>query len=685
MFYSHTFLARKGPLGTVWCAAHLQHKLRKSHYIKTNVSTTVEKIMNPEVPIALRMSGHLLLGVVRIYSKQVDYFFEDCNEIRITINRVFTTISVNLPSDATQAPFHSVTLPEKFNLDNVELDDYGLDWREDSHLKSHDEIMLTEQIPTGTDPYIVISFDEHDLRTSSSMEETSGSGPTPMEEDDVPRGEFDASAAGFGAPSRSNKLGAFGSRTPQDIPSFPRVEFDASAAGFETPSRNNNLGAFGSRTPQDIRSIEIMRDAQYGFDFNNSPILPDRALPDKFLEDQIIRDNKEMQTPVREEVVLPDARFSSSHNHGEQHSPVHLDSQIPFAHHSPELELQLTPEMEIQPTPPLAKEKVRRKRKQPYDTTTVLSNEHVKNALEDTSDILRERRNCPLTSLSIWKRNNRRRLRKEGLFVEPYVTGSSAELQGIYSEDCAKNHLVSIQETSQETNVEKPSSSRHDNDIEIEVLRNNDRASPEICMPSFSTPVPSPSGRSHFTPEKSNADLLSEHLEMTDRTLPTSDVGASGNLDSGMRTPDAFCDSDMRFDNTVLSDIPELVPSSGDLGFLEQDDDSPAGSQGTPQVGVFPGNQSTPELSALSSRTRAVAQYLKKQSATPISSSLEESSENLTLKKILNDKPRKICARMFYETLVLKNCGLVDVHQEKSYDDIVLKVTPKLSKEQFSV
>lgn len=82
-------------------------------------------------------------------------------------------------------------------------------------------------------------------------------------------------------------------------------------------------------------------------------------------------------------------------------------------------------------------------------------------------------------------------------------------------------------------------------------------------MPSFSTPVPSPSGRSHFTPDKSNADLLSEHLEMTDRTLPTSDVGASGNLDSGMRTPDAFCDSDMRFDNTVLSDIPELVPSSG--------------------------------------------------------------------------------------------------------------------------
>lgn len=84
--------------------------------------------MYPEVPIALRMSGHLLLGVVRIYSKQVDYLYEDCNEIRITINRVFTAVSVNLPNDATHAPFHSITLPEKFDLATLELDDYYKDW-----------------------------------------------------------------------------------------------------------------------------------------------------------------------------------------------------------------------------------------------------------------------------------------------------------------------------------------------------------------------------------------------------------------------------------------------------------------------------------------------------------------------------------------------------------------------------
>lgn len=46
------------------------------------------------------------------------------------------------------------------------------------------------------------------------------------------------------------------------------------------------------------------------------------------------------------------------------------------AHHSDELELQPTPELEIQPTPPMAKPKARRKRKQAYDMTTVLSNEY---------------------------------------------------------------------------------------------------------------------------------------------------------------------------------------------------------------------------------------------------------------------------------------------------------------------
>ncbi|KAI3510769.1 hypothetical protein L1887_17906 [Cichorium endivia] len=124
MFYSHNLLARKGPLGTVWCAAHLQNKLKKSNYITVNIPSTVEQIMNPQVPIALRMSGHLLLGVVRIYSKKVEYLQHDYNVLRIDISKVYTNADINLPEDANQAKFDSITLPDRFDLDLMDIDDY---------------------------------------------------------------------------------------------------------------------------------------------------------------------------------------------------------------------------------------------------------------------------------------------------------------------------------------------------------------------------------------------------------------------------------------------------------------------------------------------------------------------------------------------------------------------------------
>ena len=80
--------------------------------------------MNPQVPIALRMSGHLLLGVVRIYSKKVEYLQHDYNVLRIDISKAYTYADINLPEDANQAKFESITLPENFALDVLNVDDY---------------------------------------------------------------------------------------------------------------------------------------------------------------------------------------------------------------------------------------------------------------------------------------------------------------------------------------------------------------------------------------------------------------------------------------------------------------------------------------------------------------------------------------------------------------------------------
>ncbi|KAK4413157.1 hypothetical protein Salat_2728200 [Sesamum alatum] len=85
------------------------------------------------------MSRDFLREAVRIYSKQVDYVLEDAQN---TLKHVLTTVNTNLPDDATHAPFHAITLLEKFELDSLELDDCDKDWCEDSYLKSKDDITL---------------------------------------------------------------------------------------------------------------------------------------------------------------------------------------------------------------------------------------------------------------------------------------------------------------------------------------------------------------------------------------------------------------------------------------------------------------------------------------------------------------------------------------------------------------
>lgn len=90
MFYSQIILAKKGPLGKIWLAAHWgDKKLGKPQIFNTDISQSVELIKNPTVPLALRVSGHLLLGVVRIYSRKVRYLMHDCTEALVKIKMAF--------------------------------------------------------------------------------------------------------------------------------------------------------------------------------------------------------------------------------------------------------------------------------------------------------------------------------------------------------------------------------------------------------------------------------------------------------------------------------------------------------------------------------------------------------------------------------------------------------------------
>lgn len=81
MFYSENILNKKGPMANIWLAANWDRKLSKAQILHTNLVETVSDLVGGDLPpMALRLSGQLLLGVCKIYGRQARYLLEDCGE-----------------------------------------------------------------------------------------------------------------------------------------------------------------------------------------------------------------------------------------------------------------------------------------------------------------------------------------------------------------------------------------------------------------------------------------------------------------------------------------------------------------------------------------------------------------------------------------------------------------------------
>ena len=89
MFYAHDVLAKKGPLSVIWLAAHLEKKLGKRQICDTDLVHSINCIIFPQQAIALRLSGHLLLGVVRIFYRKVAYLHHDCSDALSRIKHAY--------------------------------------------------------------------------------------------------------------------------------------------------------------------------------------------------------------------------------------------------------------------------------------------------------------------------------------------------------------------------------------------------------------------------------------------------------------------------------------------------------------------------------------------------------------------------------------------------------------------
>ncbi|KAF9334769.1 sister chromatid cohesion protein 1 [Linnemannia elongata] len=167
MFYSEAILSKKGPLAKVWLAAHWERKLSKNQFLQTNLNNSVDAIMGADqAPMALRLSGQLLLGVARIYSRKTKYLLEDCNEALVKIKVAFRSDANSkgdsnllmldgdmgdLPGNRSRAAFNAITVPDamtEFDLlmpaQTIDIDAWGLNPKLNHAARAQDSNLMED-------------------------------------------------------------------------------------------------------------------------------------------------------------------------------------------------------------------------------------------------------------------------------------------------------------------------------------------------------------------------------------------------------------------------------------------------------------------------------------------------------------------------------------------------------------
>ncbi|KII68039.1 Double-strand-break repair protein rad21 [Thelohanellus kitauei] len=79
MFYADYLFSKKNWLKKVWILAHFDKKLTKTQIFDIDIGQVIEEILGPDVRLAIRLLGHLLLGLSRIYFHRACFVLEECS------------------------------------------------------------------------------------------------------------------------------------------------------------------------------------------------------------------------------------------------------------------------------------------------------------------------------------------------------------------------------------------------------------------------------------------------------------------------------------------------------------------------------------------------------------------------------------------------------------------------------
>ncbi|KAL4192896.1 hypothetical protein AMTRI_Chr06g196590 [Amborella trichopoda] len=550
------------------------------------------------------MSGHLLLGVVRIYSKKVEYLYHDCHEALNKLKDSFVLMQLNRLPEAPTAPFHSITLPEKFELDLLNLEEMGYQMTEleGDHTKTRDQITLRDQFPCGGDPFM--TFSVHEANTCSQML------------------GINISLQGYEYFSHHN-MGTYEVDSGSDLDSFiPKHDGNRlrleEYPDSEMPRNVDELLNSGIHAMQ---SNELCKDANEQVDHGRNVILPETLLP----------------SPER---TCVSSGFSPS---SLQMPVVGTPAGTPKSVVPPAFG-EFTPEYMVLPTPKAQERTPKsRKRKHFFDESIVLSNEHMRQRLQDASNLLRKRRKPPLTAFNIWQAYRVSHMHQ--LLMESWVPSICLDIRAIINESC---DLPS----KGKRKLEFPESKEH----------SGSAIGPEVEHWTDHTNIhQSKLSHSHIREEESMPVIVEEERVHKQQPCKAFD----GEIEDQRKAESGA--SQFKTQSTDATATEQQLPAE-ELSLNLEDEDlnsSVAESRSTVDAG----------FASVSSRTRVVAQYLR----SAFQSWKRGPKEVLSLNDTLEGKTRRECAKMFFEILVLKSSGCVNVQQESSFGDILLFATSALT------
>ncbi|KAH7388131.1 hypothetical protein KP509_16G059300 [Ceratopteris richardii] len=703
MFYSQFILAKKGPLATIWIAAHLERKLRKNQITDTNIGESVDSILYPEIPIALRLSGHLLLGVVRIYSRKVNLLFNDCSEALLKLHQAFQSSTVNLPPGAAVAPFNSITLPESFDFDDMEVhfsrDNVAsrLGTRSDFeyHVTARDLITLQEQnddrrslfslderFEDPGNPYAVLDLSLEELAYEKPLQSTVLENteritveddmlpPLPMEEEihidgmDIDKDkESSTNLSELHAEEVAKGVSPIFEVT-MEVPDVERLR------AASTPGPKEYL--------MELDDVEMPREASSLMDIDSNdrvPITPnisDVALTPKMEQTPYFREDpislRPRRSSTRTPAVIPEENDILGSILGKR-----------------------TPKLEVAPTPMSISRGVK-KRKIAFDVAMQLSSAEMKKQLKSTNEIRRTRRRAPSTEFEIWmsKRDNH----IEQNFLQPSLPVLSEDLKSIYEEIINGKVVVHSKPQPPLPSSDSVTTRRTPRRLSTDVQEEIDCSRKIIAEPIIEEELPQTSPRDETISNMQDVESSAVDRELI---LPVCELETMDNknfLDI-VRVPDEENYYQEPLDTTVVKDMegqkvsPAYVENNVDveasttqgLGFLadsrysdETGDDKSASTQFV---------ESLSSESGWSSRSRAVAMYLKDRFETTEVVGGKDQNRNLTLEKLLSGRSRREAARLFFETLVLGTKGYLQVEQTDPYTEVQLIATQRLLKAAF--